>query len=159
MALVIGGDGTFSYYGRKLSIPMLFIGVPSKEVLGSKSRLANVTLQNLSMALRNIERGNYIVIKRKMLEVKYDKSPAVIVLTDVYLERGLFAGRIRYSISVTKKNKNMKNGEPKRTIFTDYAVGNGVIISTSFGSSGYYSYMDRVLNPTENPPNSLTILN
>lgn len=147
MALVIGGDGTFSYYGRKLSIPMLFIGVPTKEILGSKSRLANVSLQKLSMSLRNIERGNYVVTKRKMLEVKYDKSPAVNVLTDVYLERGLFAGCIRYSISVAKKNKSMENGEPKKTIFTDYAIGNGVIISTSFGSTGYYSYMDRILNP------------
>lgn len=84
-----------------------------------------------------------------MLEVKYDKSPAVNVLTDVYLERGLFAGCIRYSISVAKKNKTMENGEPKRTIFTDYAIGNGVIISTSFGSSGYYSYIDRILNPNK----------
>lgn len=149
MALVIGGDGTFSYYGRKLSIPMLFIGVPSNEILGSKSRLAKISLQNLPKSLRSIEKGNYAVTKRKMLEVKYDKSPAVNVLTDVYLERGLFAGCIRYSISVAKKNKNVENGEPKRTIFTDYAIGNGVIISTSFGSGGYYSHIDRILNPNK----------
>jgi hypothetical protein len=147
MALVIGGDGTFSYYGKKLSIPMLFIGVPSNEILGSKSRLAKTSLQNLPISLRSIEKGNYAVTKRKMLKVKYDKSPAVNVLTDVYLERGLFAGCIRYSISVAKKN--MENGEPKRTIFTDYAIGNGVIISTSFGSSGYYSYIDRILYPNK----------
>ncbi|CAN5584849.1 hypothetical protein BH23THE1_BH23THE1_16980 [soil metagenome] len=149
MALVIGGDGTFTYYGRKLSIPMLFIGVPSNEILGSKSRLAKISLQNLPKSLRSIEKGNYAITKRKMLEVKYDKSPAVNVLTDIYLERGLFAGCIRYSISVVKKNKNMENGEPKRTVFTDYAIGNGVIISTSFGSGGYYSYIDRILNPNK----------
>ena len=151
MALIIGGDGTFSYYGRKLSIPMLFIGVPSDEILGSKSRLANISLQNLPESLRSIEKGKYVVTKRKMLEVKYDKSPAVSVLTDVYLERGLFAGCLRYSISVARKNKDMENGKPSRPIFTDYAIGNGVIISTSFGSGGYYSYIDRILNLNKKP--------
>ena len=28
--------------------------------------------------------------------------------------------------------------------FTDYAIGNGVIISTATGSSGYYSYPQRI---------------
>ena len=28
--------------------------------------------------------------------------------------------------------------------FTEYAIGNGVIISTAFGSGGYYSYPDRL---------------
>ena len=51
IALVIGGDGTFSYYGKKLSIPMLFIGVPTDEILGSKGRLAEFSLQNLTKTL------------------------------------------------------------------------------------------------------------
>ena len=29
-------------------------------------------------------------------------------------------------------------------VFTDYAIGNGVIISTSFGSKGYYDYPERI---------------
>ncbi|WP_415310910.1 hypothetical protein [Candidatus Nitrosocosmicus sp. FF01] len=59
IALIIGGDGTFSYYGRKLTIPMLFIGVPNNEILGSKSRLAEIHLQDLPKALRRIAKGNY----------------------------------------------------------------------------------------------------
>ncbi|WP_415310909.1 hypothetical protein [Candidatus Nitrosocosmicus sp. FF01] len=73
--------------------------------------------------------------------------PVISILTDVYLERGLFAGCIRYSISISSdKNTYKKN----KSTFTDYVIGNGVIISTSFGSSGYYSYLDRIKNPKQN---------
>ncbi|MFL6503249.1 MAG: hypothetical protein ACJ70W_06895 [Nitrososphaera sp.] len=54
------------------------------------------------------------------------------VLTDVYLERGEFAGCIRYAIHAS-------NG---RSSFNEYAIGNGVIVSTSYGSGGYFSYPD-----------------
>jgi NAD+ kinase len=142
VALVIGGDGTFSHYGRKLSLPMLFIGVPTGEILGSKSRLAEIYLPNLTKTLRRIAKGNYVVTEKRMLDVKYSNSPVYSVLTDVYLERGLFAGCIRYSVSIT--NKNISNKRNSKFPFTDYVIGNGVIISTSFGSSGYYSYLDRI---------------
>ena len=38
-----------------------------------------------------------------------------------------------------------------KPIFTDFVIGNGVIISTSFGSSGYYSYLDRIGKPKKKP--------
>lgn len=151
IALVIGGDGTFSHYGRKLSIPMLFIGVPTDEILGSKSRLAETSLQNLTKTLRNIAKGNYVVTEKRMLDVRYGASPVISVLTDIYLERGLFAGCIRYSISITSKKIDKKNKKNSKPIFRDYVIGNGVIISTSFGSTGYYSYLDRIKNPKQKP--------
>jgi hypothetical protein len=148
IALVIGGDGTFSHYGKKLSIPMLFIGVPTDEILGSKSRLAEISLPGLPDTLRGITKGNYVVTEKRMLDVTYGTLPPISVLTDVYLERGLYAGCIRYSISISSnKNTNKKN----KSEFTDYVIGNGVIISTSFGSSGYYSYLDRIRNLKQKP--------
>ena len=151
IALVIGGDGTFSHYGRKLSIPMLFIGVPTDEILGSKSRLAEISLQNLTKTLRSIAKGNYVVTERRMLDVRHSASPVISVLTDVYLERGLFAGCIRYSISIISKKVDKRSNKNSKLLFTDYVIGNGVIISTSFGSSGYYSYLDRIRNPEQRP--------
>ena len=139
IALIIGGDGTFSYYGRKLSIPMLFIGVPTNEILGSKSRLAEISVRDLPKALKRIVKGNSVVTKKRMLDVRYETSPVSSVLTDIYIERGLFAGCIRYSVSITGSKI-----DKKKSSFTDYVIGNGVIISTSFGSSGYYSYLDRI---------------
>lgn len=149
IALVIGGDGTFSHYGKKLSIPMLFVGVPSDEILGSKSRLADIFIQDFTDALRKLLKGKYLVAERRMLDIGYGTSPTVSVLTDVYLERGLFAGCIRYSLSIFNQNLAKRSFKLDKPMHTDYVIGNGVIISTSVGSSGYYSYMERLTNPNE----------
>ena len=92
-----------------------------------------------------------MVTKRRMLDVKCGTSPLISVLTEVYLERGLFAGCIRYSISIARKMMGKKNSKNSKPIFTDFVIGNGVIISTSFGFSGYYSYLDRIKNPKQKP--------
>jgi NAD+ kinase len=147
IALVIGGDGTFSYYGRKLTIPLLFVGVPTHDILGSKSKLAKISIHHLPEILRRLTKGNYVVIDKRMLRIKYGDSPSTDILTDVYLERGIFAGCIRYSLSVTNKNTRLGVNNGSRPVFTDFVIGNGAIISTSFGSSGYYSYLDRIRRP------------
>jgi len=149
IALVIGGDGTFSYYGRNLSIPMLFVGVPNIDILGSKSRLAEISLEHLTKALQYIKKGSYYINKRKMFAVKHGIFDPITVLTDIYVERGIFAGCIRYTISVTKNkvtDKDGVNNNRTKPSFTDYVIGNGVIVSTSFGSTGYYSYIDKIKN-------------
>lgn len=148
IAVVIGGDGTFSYFGRKLGLPMLLVGVPNNDILGSKSRLAEISLKNLSKTLTTISKGKYLVEKKRMLDLRYGSLPAVSILTDVYLERGIFSGCIRYSISISKKNTKLKDSQLHKPLFTDFVIGNGVIISTSFGSSGYYSYLDRLHDHT-----------
>jgi hypothetical protein len=47
MAIVVGGDGTFGYYGKKLQIPLLFVGINDNDVLGSKARLAELLFEDL----------------------------------------------------------------------------------------------------------------
>ncbi|HEY3527190.1 MAG TPA: hypothetical protein VGK47_13405, partial [Nitrososphaeraceae archaeon] len=47
IALVVGGDGTFGYYGRLLSVPMLFVGIRDSDLLGSKARLAHIYFEEL----------------------------------------------------------------------------------------------------------------
>lgn len=54
IAIVVGGDGTFGYYGRTLSIPMLFVGFNDPDVLGSKAKLAEILFHDLSKALSDI---------------------------------------------------------------------------------------------------------
>ncbi len=133
VAIVVGGDGTFGYYGRKMSIPMLFVSVEEQDVLGSKARLAEITYAELGSALKKIAKGDFAVEERNMLCVEHD-GKTTDVLTDVYVERSVFAGCIRYTVFV----------EGPEIRFTEYAIGNGVIISTSFGSGGYYSYPERM---------------
>lgn len=158
IALVVGGDGTFSYYGRNLSIPLLFIGVTEPDILGSKSILAKTTIEDIDKALLCLKKGQYKIIKRNMISVKYNTFEPVDVLTDIYVERGIFAGCIRYTVSVAKNkiketkdnnDNNNNNDNDKNVDFIDFVIGNGVIISTAFGSTGYYSYPDKISNPTK----------
>lgn len=137
IAIVVGGDGTFGYYGRTLSIPLLFVGVREHGVAGSRARLAEIFYDDLGRALHDIEADRYSVIEKKMLSVRL-KGHSVNVLTDVYLERGEFAGCLRYATTVKS------SGTSKFLPFSDYAIGNGVIISTSFGAGGYFSYPSRL---------------
>lgn len=140
IAIVVGGDGTFGYYGRILSIPMLFVGVNDPELLGSKARLAEIFFNNLDKVLRDINLGKYIVEEKKMFSVNFGKNNSTTaahdVLTDIYLERGAYSGCIRYTVSI------YYNGLYNNIM--EHAIGNGVIISSSFGSKGYYSYPQRL---------------
>lgn len=133
IAIVVGGDGTFGYYGRILTVPMLFVGVKDFDILGSKARLAEITYDRLHKALHDIGAGRYRVKDKRMLSVNFAGQSSDI-LSYVYVERGEFAGCIRYAIQVN-------NGQSS---FNEYAIGNGVIASTSFGSAGYFSYPDRL---------------
>lgn len=141
IAVVVGGDGTFGYYGRTLRIPMLFVGVNDPDILGSKAKLAAVSFDELSKALMCIKLGRYFVDKRRMFSLTCGTKKLVDILTDVYLERGTYSHGIRYALSVISKNKLKQSS---RQTFREYAIGNGVIISTSFGSGGYYSYPQRI---------------
>jgi hypothetical protein len=151
MAIVVGGDGTFGYYGKKLHIPMLFVGVNDKDVLGSKARLAELLFDDLHKALSEIKKGNYrlenrtmfcVCIKEKNNDNKKEGriERTTDILTDVYIERGIFSRCIRYALSVTMRKANPGYHTLKK--FEEYAIGNGVIVSTSFGAYGYYSYLD-----------------
>jgi NAD+ kinase len=146
MAIVVGGDGTFGYYGKKLQIPMLFVGVNDKDIIGSKGRLAEVLFEDLPKAIDDINNGNYRLDKRRMFSVsikhKNSIEGATVILTDIYIERGIFSRCIRYALSVTIREANSEYRTLKK--FAEYAIGNGVIISTSFGARGYYSYLDRI---------------
>ena len=151
MAIVVGGDGTFGYYGKKLHIPMLLVGVKNNDVLGSKARLAELLFDDLHKALSEMQKGNHRLEKRTMFCVciKHKNNDnqngverATDILTDVYIERGIFSRCIRYALSVTMRKANSGYHILKK--FAEYVIGNGVIVSTSFGAYGYYSYLDRI---------------
>lgn len=133
IAIVVGGDGTFGYYGRILPLPMLFVGVRDFNILGSKARLAEIMYDSLDRALHDIDAGKYQVIEKRMLSVNFGNQNSD-VLTDVYLERGEYAGCIRYAIQIRSSSSS----------FSEYSIGNGVIVSTSYGSGGYFSYPNRL---------------
>lgn len=138
IGIIIGGDGTFGYFGRKLDIPMLFVGVKDPNPVGSKASLAELFFDELCYVIRKLEEGNYFVENKTLISVDYC-GRCEDVFTDVYLERGNFGGCLRYLVSL-----NAKKGKQNEFRFTDYAIGNGVIVCTATGSSGYYSYPQRI---------------
>jgi hypothetical protein len=133
--VVVGGDGLFSYQGRQLGIPLLFVGTKSKRPTDSKARLAEVYLTGLEAALREVKAGHYAVLKHRRLAVSINGGEfRGEIFTDVSLEKGADSNCIRYTVNVVGKGVE----------FTDAAVSNGIVITTAAGSTGYYSYLDKL---------------
>jgi NAD+ kinase len=134
LAIVVGGDGVFSYYGRIKSIPLLFVGVRSRAATGSKAYLAETYLEGLEDALREIREGRFGVTEYRRLEVLIDGRKLGEIFTDVSLEKGADSNALRYRL--TAKGREFS--------FTEFVIANGVAVCTRAGSTGYYSYLDKV---------------
>lgn len=146
--VVVGGDGIFSDYGRQISVPLLFVGVRPAEATSSRGYLAQVHIDRLSEALKEVKRKKYRIIEYRRLKVEINGVDRGEVFTDVYLEKGADSNCLRYHLDVSGKG----------FAFTDAAIANGVIICTSAGSTGYYSYIDRVRRGDRLEPNAFTLI-
>ncbi len=132
--VVVGGDGRFSRYGRTEGIPLLFVGVKSNSAAGSKAYLARIAYEQLPRALKRIGKGDYSIDEHRRMAVLLNGKSIGEVFTDVYLQRGSDSTCIRYRVKVLGANSNIE----------EVAIGDGVVVSTSAGSTGYYSYPDRI---------------
>ena len=132
--VVVGGDGIFSYYGRLISIPLLFVGVRSQEPTSSRGYLAELYIDSLPAGLAEIKRNHFDVVEYKRMQVAIDRVNRGDFFTDVYLEKGADSNALRYKVTVKQEGST----------FTDSAIANGVIVCTSAGSTGYYSYVDKL---------------
>lgn len=132
--VVVGGDGRFSRYGRTEDIPLLFVGVRARGAAGSKAHLAHTTFDDLPKALKRIARGDYSIEEHKRLGVLKNGKSVGEVFTDVYLQRGSESTCIRYTVRTTGPGVDIDEA----------AIGDGVVVTTQAGSTGYYSYPDRI---------------
>ncbi|MDE1852160.1 MAG: NAD(+)/NADH kinase [Thaumarchaeota archaeon] len=132
--IVLGGDGRFSRYGRTEDMPLLFVGVRSKGATGSKAHLARTTFDELPEALAMVRSGKYRIDEHKRLGVLKNGKALGEVFTDVYLQRGSESTCVRYNVKVTGPRIHIEEA----------AIGDGVVVTTQAGSTGYYSYPDRV---------------
>ncbi len=134
IGIVVGGDGLFGYFGRTEDIPLLFVGVRSDGPTGSKAFLASSYFDELGPVLRRIVADGYAVRESKRLRVAKNGQALGDVFTDVYLERGADSHCIRYGLKVHGRGKPI----------AESAIANGVVITTSAGSTGYFSYLDKL---------------
>jgi hypothetical protein len=132
--IVVGGDGKFGRYGRTEEVPLLFVGVRSRGATGSKAHLAQTTFEELRKALEQIRRGGYTVDEQRRLRVLKNGRNIGEVFTDVYLQRGSESDCLRYKVGVSGQGIHVEEA----------AIGDGVVITTQAGSTGYYSYPDRI---------------
>ncbi len=136
LGIVIGGDGIFSYYGRVRKIPLLFVGVRRTKPFESKAHLAEAYFDELRDVLGCIRDGDYKIVEHNRLSVFLNNKRLNDVFTDIYLERGLNSNCLRYELEVKGEGFG----------FTDFATSNGVVLTTSAGSTGYFSSLDRIKN-------------
>jgi hypothetical protein len=139
--LVVGGDGRFSKYGRSEDIPLLFVGVRSRGATGSKAHLARTTFDGLPRALERIKAGSFTIEEHRRLAVLKNGRSIGEVFTDVYLQRGNESTCIRYRVEVTGPGLEIKEA----------AIGDGVVVATQAGATGYYSYVDRIRGEDMDP--------
>lgn len=140
IGVVVGGDGVFSRFGRTESMPLLFVGVRSGSATGSKAYLASVFFDELPRALARIAAGRYRVKRSRRLEVRKGGRSLGTVYTDIYLQRGAESNCIRYRVKVWGRRS-----------FEEAAIGDGVVVTTAAGSTGYYSYLEKVKGSELNP--------
>jgi hypothetical protein len=138
--LVVGGDGVFSRFGRTEKVPLLFVGVRTKSEIGSKAYLARAFFDELPQVLGRIASGSYRVEEGRRLDVRKGGRSLVSVFTDVYLQRGAESNCIRYRVKVS--------GEQS---FEEVAIGDGVVVTTAAGSTGYFSYPEKMQGETLDP--------
>ena len=118
--LVYGGDGTALYAERLYpSIPKLLI--KRTEVC----RQCDYTFKSLKAILPKIRAGNF-KIRREMKLAAGFKNKKLTALNEIQLHTKLPIRAVRFSLSV--------NGKEFENL-----IGDGVIVSTPFGSSAYYS--------------------
>lgn len=118
--LVYGGDGTVLYAERLYpSMPKLVI--KRTEIC----RKCDYTLEGLKAILPKIKSGNF-KIKREIKLVASFKNKKLTALNEIQLHTKLPIRAVRFSLSIDGKR-------------FDNLIGDGVIVSTPFGSSAYYS--------------------
>ncbi|MBN2851630.1 MAG: NAD(+)/NADH kinase [Clostridia bacterium] len=121
----LGGDGTFLNIARqtsKLGIPILGIN------LGSLGFLSEVEMKDLDQSINQIVRGEYKVTDRMMIDAVIIKNDKEIyrdnALNDFVISRGELSRIITLELYIDHS-------------FVDSFPGDGLIISTPTGSTGY----------------------
>ena len=124
LLIVLGGDGTILGAARSLGehqIPILGVNI------GNLGFLTTVESSRFKVAMEAVNKGNYFVEERLMLQCSIFKDGENIIyssLNDVVISKGTLSRIIEYEIFIDDKK------------YTEF-VADGVIIATPTGSTAY----------------------
>jgi len=125
MLICMGGDGSFLRLARKVydrNVPILGIN------LGSLGFLTEVDKNDIDNAAECIAAGNYVIEDRMVLEAVIKRGSKTIgrdiALNDAVINRGSFSRILRVKVLINNT-------------FVDSFPGDGLIVSTPTGSTGY----------------------
>lgn len=121
--LCYGGDGTLLFAERLYpTIPKVMIR--HSRVCQLCARLARETI------IRLLVHGQYSVVEQPLLETTYRRQ-TLYGINDIMVAHGQVNTGLRYHLWL--------NGEP----FADELLGDGVVVATPLGSTGYYQSITR----------------
>jgi len=125
MVLAVGGDGTFinaAHHFSKVDVPLLGVHI------GGLGFLTEIKVSEISETIKNIVDGNFIIEERLMLEAKVINGKKVrasyIGLNEIVVHKGSFTRIIKLSAYINKQ-------------YVGTFEGDGMIVSTPTGSTGY----------------------
>lgn len=117
----VGGDGSLLRYAvpaALLSIPILGIN------LGRVGFLTEVAREDVPEAIRKLLKGEYRLVRRRMLEVRRGEEAPLYALNDLTLFKKTFSGITALDLTV--------DGQDMGTVYCD-----GLIVATPTGSTAY----------------------
>ncbi len=125
MILSLGGDGTFLHVARKTAefgIPILGVNI------GSLGFLTGTEVMEIKGTLNKIVNGSYSIEKRMMIEATVTRNGMQLkktnALNDVVISRGILSRIVNLRTFIDEG-------------YVDTFPGDGLIISTPTGSTGY----------------------
>lgn len=117
----VGGDGTLlraNQYAITQNVPILGINV------GHIGFLAEVEFDQLTAACESLQKGEYTLESRMMLQAEIEDGPTLVALNDIVVSRGGYARLIAVKAWVDQE-------------LAGRYIADGLIVSTPTGSTGY----------------------
>ncbi len=123
IVITLGGDGSF------LAAERFFPGVP-KLAIRDQSICNKCDWDNLEEGIKYVLEGKYIIKKIQKIQVKRNGT-AADALNDIVIRNAHPTHAIRFKLFINKTQ-----------VGTQW-IGDGVVISTAFGSEGYFRSITR----------------
>ncbi len=131
--IIVGGDGSFLNNALDYKKPVLLIEGVHKGHLKSIGSLTGHEFSDLPKILKKLAAGDFKTLEEPILELRYT-GKTYLSIGDFYVERIDTKEALRYKAIITYgMNKAVS-----------YAISNGFIVTTPIGSTGYFSYIDKI---------------